>query len=84
VQPSIGDTLVMDEKSGRGSRRGEIIGFHETLGARPYVMVVTWMDNGKVGLVFPGPDVDMQREDPVPQGHSCRQVSTPLPIGRHL
>jgi hypothetical protein len=50
---SIGDTLVMD----KGGRTGQIVNLYQTLGTRPYVMVVSWVDTGNVGLVFPGPGV---------------------------
>lgn len=51
--PSVGDTLVL----GDGDRTGQIVNLCATLGKRPYVMVVNWVDTGHVGLVFPGPDV---------------------------
>jgi hypothetical protein len=35
-----------------GDRVGTIVNRHETFGPRPDVLVVRWMDTGKVGLLF--------------------------------
>jgi hypothetical protein len=64
--PSVGDTLV----SGEGNRRGQIVNLYETLGKRPYVMVVNWVDTGTVGLLFPGPDVYIHPAPRLPEDRS--------------
>jgi len=71
-EPSVGDMLVL----GEGNRRGRILNVHQTLGKRPYVMVVNWVDSGNVGLVFPGPDVYIHSAARVPHDRSHNQTSS--------
>ena len=59
MQATKGDHLVIHGRSvGNGDRRGEVIDVRGRNGEPPYV--VRWESDGHEGLVFPGPDCEIE------------------------
>jgi hypothetical protein len=55
MRAAVGDRIaIMSRHLDEAVREGEIIAVHGAGGGPPYV--VRWMDNGHVGVLFPGPD----------------------------
>jgi len=71
MRAAVGDTLVVHgHRTGEPDRTGEIIEVHATDGAPPYT--VRWDEDGRVGLVFPGPDASVRTTAPAPTGAGGR------------
>jgi hypothetical protein len=59
MQATKGDHLVIHGRNvGKGDRRGEVIDVRGKDGQPPYV--VRWEPDGHEGLVFPGPDCEIE------------------------
>ncbi len=59
MHAAVGDRIVVhSRKVGDAERRGEIVETHGPDGTPPFV--VRWDTDGHQGLLFPGPDVDVQ------------------------
>jgi uncharacterized protein DUF1918 len=59
MQAAKGDHLVIHGRNvGNGDRRGEVIDIRGQDGQPPYV--VRWDSDGHEGLVFPGPDCELE------------------------
>lgn len=59
MQATKGDHLVIHGRNvGTGDRRGEVIDVRGEHGEPPYV--VRWESDGHEGLVFPGPDCEIE------------------------
>ncbi|RLU89201.1 DNA-binding protein [Streptomyces griseocarneus] len=55
MRAHLGDHLVVESPTtGATKRDGEIVGLHHADGTPPYD--VRWSDDGRVTLVYPGPD----------------------------
>jgi hypothetical protein len=58
MEARVGDRLVIKGHTlGEPDRDGEILEVHGADGTAPYL--VQWSDDGHVGLVFPGPDAQV-------------------------
>ena len=58
MQAVAGDKLIVhSHHNGEPDRSGEILEVHGAEGTPPYL--VRWDDDGRVGLVFPGPDASV-------------------------
>ena len=59
MQAQVGDTLLVHgHHTGEPDQRGEILEVHGADDGPPFV--VRWDDDGRVGLVFPGPDASVE------------------------
>ena len=59
MRASVGDRLVIKgHVLGQPERDGEILEVRGADGGPPYL--VRWDDDGHVGLLFPGPDAEVQ------------------------
>ncbi len=55
-----GDRLVIKHtRPGKRERDGEVVEVRGPKGAPPYL--VRWAEDGRIGLVFPGPDAQIKR-----------------------
>jgi hypothetical protein len=62
MKAQVGDKIVVQEHHvGEHRREGEIIEVHGDDGAPPYM--VRWSDTGHEGLMFPGPDAEIEHVD---------------------
>ncbi|MFD5192803.1 DUF1918 domain-containing protein [Streptomyces sp. NPDC058357] len=70
MRAHLGDRLVVGSPAtGADTRDGEIVGLHHADGTPPYD--VRWSDNGRVTLVFPGPDARLRHPENGPGGSSA-------------
>lgn len=59
MQATIGDHVIVHGRNvGNGDRRGEVIDIRGQNGEPPYL--VRWEADGHEGLVFPGPDCQIE------------------------
>ena len=62
MRADVGDRLIVrGHRVGDPDRQGEILEIKGDEGRPPYV--VRWSSDGRVGLVFPGSDCFIERED---------------------
>ena len=62
MNAAVGDRLVVKgHHLGEPDRDGEILEVHGTDGGPPYL--VQWSEDGRIGLVFPGPDATIDHLD---------------------
>ncbi|MGH3456429.1 MAG: DUF1918 domain-containing protein [Nocardioidaceae bacterium] len=60
MRAQVGDELIIDSRQvGLARRDGEILEVRGVNGEPPYL--VRWSDDGRVTLVFPGPDARVHR-----------------------
>ncbi|WP_354637206.1 DUF1918 domain-containing protein [Kitasatospora camelliae] len=58
MKASIGDRVIVEgTRPGTPRRDGRIVALHHADGSPPYD--VLWSDNGRISLLFPGPDAHL-------------------------
>jgi Domain of unknown function (DUF1918) len=80
-----GDWLIVERGDvDQYARRGRIEEVHSAEGTPPYL--VRWLDTGRVGLVFPGPDAHVLTSDELAQADAAagaRFAAVQREIGAH-